>query len=132
MKKEKRLIYNELLSECGAPLCLACRYSEFKGVGSLCDGGEGYWICKHPVENLSYIEKHEEDMPPDTDCYGFSPKVKLETLTEFTSILLINNVPEWAVHLGINSFELDTIDREDDNVKYIRYRYNLPVLEVVK
>lgn len=123
MKANQRKIYIELTQLIGAMPCLACKYSLFEGSGSLCYGVYGYYECNHPVCNLSYINSFEEDPEPGTDCYGFYPKTKLETLIELASTIIQNHVEEWAIKLKKDLFVLDTIQYDDNEQKYVRYRY---------
>ena len=128
MKKEQREIYIELTELCGAMPCLACKYAEFEGCGSLCDGGDGYYICNHPVINLSFINKNEEDPEPGADCIGLTPKTKLDTLSELASTIIQNHIQEWAITLKKDSFEMDSVQYEGNEPKYTRYQYNIPVV----
>ena len=131
MKKEQREIYIELTELCGAEPCLVCKYGCYEGGGTLCDGGEGYYECNNPIKNLSFINYHQECAEPGIDCYGFKPKIKLETLSELTSTILQNGIEEWQVELRKNSFKLDTIqykDTEEQYAHYISYKYNIPTV----
>lgn len=134
MKAEKRKVYLELTKESNAPLCLACRYADWCGSGTLCDGGDGYYECLHPVDKLSFLNTWEEDIEPGTDCYGFYQKIDVETLTEFARTIIENGIDKWSVNLNKGSFELDTIQLDDNGqkTKYIRYRYNVIEKQLVK
>ena len=130
MKAEDRKIFLELTEASNATLCLVCKYADFCGGGSICDGGDGYYECNHPIESLSFMNTWEEELEPGTDCYGFYPRTKVDTLVELASVIIENGIDEWSVDMSKTSFILDTIQYGEtrQKTKYIRYRYNTKVL----
>ena len=130
MKANKRKLFVELTELSGAGLCLACKYAYYVGGGSsVCDGGEGYYECHHPIDNLSFMNTWEEELEPGTDCYGFYPRIDIDTLTEFASTIITNGINQWTVDLNKNYFELDTVKYSHNEEKelvteFTRYTFN--------
>ena len=92
MKKEQRQIYIELGTEIDASLCTFCKYANFVNDGCC----EGYAECEHPIENLSYQARCDEDLPPDTDCWGFNPSLSVSLVADIVGAVLATGWDEWA------------------------------------
>lgn len=124
MKGRDREIYVQLTGAMGIDLCGTCKHGRWEGSGSICcDDGEGYHECTHPIDNLSWANVHEDYMEPGTDCYGFEPKVDIETLSELVSTILTKEIDEWSVVLKRHYFKITTYRYGDDKGVYTQYTY---------
>ena len=108
MKKDRRNVYLELAKEINASLCCFCRHGEPCDCGSsLCDeSDDGYYLCNHPIEKLSYANINELDCMPGDDCYGFTPSLTKPVFLELISILVSNKFTRWLYFIDDNSLDL--------------------------
>jgi len=92
MKKEQRQVYIELATEIDASLCTYCHYASWVADGCC----EGHAECKHPIDSLSYQERFDEDLSPDTDCWGFNPNLSVNLAADMVGAVLAAGWDEWA------------------------------------
>jgi len=92
MKKEQRQVYIELSDEINAGLCTFCRYADWVADGCC----EGYAECSHPLDSLSSQARFEEEMPPGTDCWGFSPHLSVSLAADMVGAVIAAGWNEWA------------------------------------
>lgn len=98
MKKHQREIYLVLAEEVNCGIAPFCKYSSCEGSGSICDGGECYHVCEHP---LSVINEQEGDhgIPceePGVDCWGFRPDYSLQDIADIVGIILVKGWTRWG------------------------------------
>ena len=92
MKKEERKVYSALVEAIDANLCTFCKYASFVSDGCC----EGYAECEHPIDNLSYQCRYEEELSPGDDCCGFRPEFSVSIIADIVGSILVSGWNEWA------------------------------------
>ncbi len=96
MNAEQRQPYLEVASLV-APLCTFCHFSDYVGGGSSPCMDDGAWCeCHHPVDELSWQYRFEEDLPPGSDCWGFRPGFSMEMIADIVGMILAGGWDNWA------------------------------------
>ncbi len=80
----------------GGQLCTFCRFSEYVNGGSSPCMGEGYCECRHPIDQLSWQYRHEEDLPPRVDCWGFRPGFNMDVIADIVGMIIGGGWDNWG------------------------------------